>query len=194
MQAATEFRLTDQKKVLTVSLLALFFMASAVLQYKIRFSEIGEMPSGGLKENTQAPAFSAPDLSGQRVSLEDFRGKTVVLDFWATWCGPCRTEFADLRAWWEKNQSRFPALAIVAVNLRENRSEVQSYVEQMKLPFTVLLDADGKVSEQYQVKALPTLYIINPEGVVVDTNIGYSGGLSTKLQVMLESIHGGKKP
>jgi peroxiredoxin len=193
METAREFKLTEPKRMLAVSLLALFFLASAALQYKIKFSDAGKTASRGLEEKTSAPAFSLPDLKGERVSLESFRGKIVVLDFWATWCSPCRAEFTELRAWWEKTQNRFTDVAIVAVNLLEVPSLVQSYVEEMKLPFLVLLDADGKVAEQYRVEALPTLYVINQDGVITKTNVGYTGNIGVQLEYLIQSLHGGAK-
>jgi len=193
MQAVAQWKRADRKRRVTVSLLALFFLASAFLQYKMRFTDVGKVTLGGLKEKTPAPSFSLSDLKGEGVSLEAFHGKILIMNFWATWCSPCRAELADLRSWWEKHRNELPDLMIVAVNFREDASVVHPFVEQMKLPFMVLLDSEGSIAKRYDVKALPTLYVIDREGIIVDTTIGYAGNLGPALDYALRRISQGMK-
>lgn len=183
-----------RQKTVSWTLLVLFFIASAAIQYKIKFSDVSRVTISGLAEKTAAPDFSLNDLNSERVALEDFRGQTVILDFWATWCGPCRSEFAELRAWWEKSQSRLSGVTLLAVNVGEPASTVRAYVEREKLPFRVLLDPDGSIAERYNVRALPTLYVLDPQGMILKTTVGYQGGTAVMLDLLLEQTRKDKTP
>jgi len=118
-----------------------------------------------------APDFTLTDLSGNRVSLRSLKGKVIFLNFWATWCVPCRQEMPTM----EKLHREYKrdGLEVVVVNLRETKEEVLKFVNELSLTFTVLLDKDGKVSEEYGVWSLPLSYFINRKGEFVGKVIGY---------------------
>ena len=92
-----------------------------------------------------APDFQLPDLDGQSVSLSDLRGKPVLLNFWATWCGPCRNEMPYIQAVYDEWSVR--GLVVLAVDIDESPSQVQEFMESNRLSFPVLLDADGMVAQ-----------------------------------------------
>ena len=117
-----------------------------------------------------APDFTLEDLSGKRVSLKSLRGKVVFLNFWATWCIPCRQEMPAM----EKLHRKFKehGLEVVAVNFRETKQEVRKFFDELGLTFTALLDKDGKVSEEYGAWSLPLSYFINRKGEFVGKVIG----------------------
>lgn len=132
------------------------------------FKKLGiERPEKG----TVAPDFTLTDLSGNRVSLRSLKGKVIFLNFWATWCVPCRQEMPTM----EKLHREYKrdGLEVVAVNLRETKEEVLKFVNELNLTFTVLLDKDGKVSEEYGVWSLPLSYFINRRGKFFGKVIGY---------------------
>ena len=112
-----------------------------------------------------APDFTLEDLSGKRVSLKSLRGKVVFLNFWATWCIPCRQEMPTM----EKLHREFrePGLEVVAVNFRETKQDVRKFFDELGLTFTALLDKDGKVSEEYGAWSIPLSYFINRKGEFV---------------------------
>lgn len=118
-----------------------------------------------------APDFTVEDLSGRRWSLREMRGKVIFLNFWATWCIPCRDEMPTM----EKLHRDFKAqgLEVVAINFRETRKEVQKFFDELGLTFTALLDKDGKVSEEYGAWSLPLSYFINRRGEFVGKVNGY---------------------
>ena len=113
----------------------------------------------------RAPDFTLEDLSGKRLSLKDLRGKVVFLNFWATWCTPCRQEMPMM----EKLHREFKGqgLEVVAINIKENKKEVRKFFDELGLTFISLLDKDGKVSEEYGAWAIPLSYFINRRGEFV---------------------------
>jgi peroxiredoxin len=132
------------------------------------FKELGiEKPDKAIV----APDFTIDDLSGKRISLKSLRGTVVFLNFWATWCIPCRQEMPTM----EKLHREFKdqGLEVVAVNFRETGKEVRKFISELGLTFTILLDKNGKVSEEYGAWSLPLSYFINRKGEFVGKVIGY---------------------
>ena len=117
-----------------------------------------------------APDFMLPDLNGQRVSLHDYRGKVVFLNFWATWCIPCREEMPAMEQLHQTFQSQ--GLAILAVDLKESPDKVKAFFDQHGLSFTALLDESGSVFRDYSVMGLPTTYLSGREGKLLARGVG----------------------
>ena len=113
----------------------------------------------------RAPSFALDDLSAKRVSLKDLRGKVVFLNFWATWCVPCRQEMPTMEKL--QREMKEQGLEVVAINIRESKREVQKFIGELGLTFQILLDKDGKVSEEYGAWAIPLSYFINRKGEFV---------------------------
>ncbi len=113
----------------------------------------------------RAPSFALEDLSAKRLSLKDLRGKVVFLNFWATWCVPCRQEMPTMEKL--QREMKEQGLEVVAINIRESKREVQKFTGELGLTFTVLLDKDGKASEEYGAWAIPLSYFINRKGEFV---------------------------
>lgn len=111
-----------------------------------------------------APAFEAVDLAGQARTLADYRGKVVLLNFWASWCPPCQREMPSM----ERLRLRMAGrpLEIVALDSAETRDEVSAYLSRMPLGFPVLLDSDGSNTRHWKVFALPSSFLLDAEGRV----------------------------
>lgn len=118
-------------------------------------------------EGQASPDFALPVIFGgepdARVKLSEQRGKLVLLDFWASWCGPCREQARVLAAVVKKQ----PDLVVIGVNVSDSPDAAQRYLAQAKPPWLVLGDEDGLVGEAYQVRQLPTLVAIGPDGRVL---------------------------
>ena len=136
--------------------------------------------------NHVAPDFELLTLDGQKVRLSSLQGSPVVINFWATWCFPCREEMPLLQQAHEKN----PDLIILAVNADEPTAEVQRYIEEMGLTFPVLLDEQAAVEGQYRVTGLPTSYFVDRDGVIRSFQIGILA--ETQLDRHLATIGAGK--
>ena len=119
-----------------------------------------------------APGFELENLDGEAISLGSLRGRPVMLNFWATWCGPCRAEMPYIQevhedpAWLERG------LVILAVNIGESASEAQSFMGELGFNFTVILDSEEKVAHAYNISAIPTTFFIDEDGIINDIRVG----------------------
>jgi thiol-disulfide isomerase/thioredoxin len=125
-----------------------------------------ERPSQALT----APDFTLESPSGKRMSLKDYRGKVVFLNFWATWCVPCRDEMPLMAAL--DREFKGQGLAVVTVNFREDKEAVRRFFDELGLSFDAALDVDGEVSEQYGAFSLPLTYLIDRDGRFVGKAVG----------------------
>ncbi|MBN2548608.1 MAG: redoxin domain-containing protein [Anaerolineales bacterium] len=147
--------------------------------------------------NTGSPAapikgFNAPDFTlqtpaGEEVNLASLQGKPVIINFWASWCPPCRAEMPALERVYQAYQSQgITILAINATN-QDNRQEALDFITANHLSFTVLLDLDGAVNEIFAVRSLPTTFFIDATGVIREVVIG--GPMSEALlRVQIEQL------
>lgn len=114
-----------------------------------------------------APDFTLKNLKGEEVSLQDYRGQTVILNFWAHWCGPCRSEIPAFRSFAKEH----PEIPILGISVEGKSSEVKKYAKQLGIDYTVLVD-DSRVQRLYNVSSLPTTVIVGPEGEVKKAHVG----------------------
>ena len=121
-------------------------------------------------EELMAIDFSLKDLSGRETTLSSFAGKVVFLNFWATWCGPCRAEIPSMEQLYA--ELRDEGFTIVAVNSQELENQVSAFVKESGMSFPVLLDSTGKVGAVYSVRAIPTTYIIDSRGAIRARMVG----------------------
>lgn len=124
-------------------------------------------PRTGVRKGELAPDFEMVDTAGNPVRLSDFRGQRVLINFWATWCPPCRAEMPQIQKFYEKRRN--DGIVVLAVNLTSTERSpeaVGSFTNQHGLTFPVLLDRKGDVMKTYQVRAYPTSYIVDQDGIV----------------------------
>ena len=117
-----------------------------------------------------APDFELAGLDGNKVRLSDMRGQAVLLNFWAAWCGHCRAEFPALQAFYERHQNE--GFVVLAINIQESKERVTALVNEMGLTFPVLLDQRGEVTASYRVRGLPTSFVVDREGLILEKHIG----------------------
>lgn len=115
----------------------------------------------------QAPDFTLQNLVGEEVSLRDLRGQVVLINFWATWCGPCRLEMPTIQA--RYNDGGF---AVLAVDFDESAEQVQAFMNELGLSLPALLDDGGRVQELYRVRGYPTSFFVDEQGIIRIFHIG----------------------
>ena len=143
-------------------------------------------PAANLAEpGKPAPDFALPSLDGGTVSLSAYRGRPVILYFWASWCSYCLEGMPDLEAL--RDQYREQGLEVLAINIMESADKAKRTVSALRVSLPVLLDTSGEVTEQYLVKATPTYVFIDRDGVYRDALIGKAreGALEGRLQPLL---------
>ncbi|MDH5606834.1 MAG: TlpA family protein disulfide reductase [Anaerolineae bacterium] len=119
-----------------------------------------------------APDFTLTSLDGDSYTLSELRGKPILVNLWASWCGPCRQEMPAMQALYEEfHPEGFEILAVNAAN-QDNIPAAAAFVEELGLSFPILLDLDGEVSRMYQLRALPSSFFINPDGSIAEVVIG----------------------
>ncbi|MGM9986305.1 MAG: TlpA family protein disulfide reductase [Bacillaceae bacterium] len=140
---------------------------------KIQQEQKADASTYGLKKNNQAPDFRLTTIDGQEIVLSSLKENTVIVNFWATWCPPCREEIPDLVAF----QQELPKdVKLISINLthaeRTDLEGIENYMSELEINYPVLLDPKGKVTDQYQVISIPTTYIINKKGLIKNKHIG----------------------
>ncbi len=138
-------------------------------------------------KKTVAKEFALPGPKGSIVKLRDFRGKVVLLNFWATWCPPCLEEMPAIEQLYQRYRER--GLVVLALSEdTEGEKVVTPFLQEHKLTFPVAYDAKMKVAELYQLRALPTTYLINREGQITATALGPRAWDSPDAHALIESL------
>ena len=120
----------------------------------------------GYSQGEQAPDFQLTNLKGSTVALADYAGKTVVLNFWATWCEPCRDEMPHLQKFYEIHGDSVTILAVNYTQTETRKKNIAAFAEDFGITFPMLLDEDNKVVPLYGVHVLPVTYIIEENGII----------------------------
>ena len=128
----------------------------------------------GIQEGNRAPDFTLYSLEGKEVSLSDSKGKVTFINFWTTWCPPCKEEMPDMQEFYEEEAKKYDA-EILAVNLTTNESSsqvVKDFVNENHLTFPILMDIEGQQMEMFAAITIPTTYVIDKNGIIMKKVIG----------------------
>jgi len=165
------------KKWLGIALIIVLIGLAAFNLYQDRkkVTDIGETgiavsnDKNGIAVGEKAPDFQVETIDGKKVKLSDYRGKKVFLNFWATWCPPCKAEMPHMQSFYKEKPEN---VEVLAVNLEESASKAKDFADQYRLDFPVLLDRSGAVAEIYDIYTIPTTYVLNEDGTVHQKVIG----------------------
>lgn len=151
----------------------------------------GESPRAGVPTAGEpAPAFAAPLLGGDTLALADLRGQTVVLNIWATWCPPCREEMPGLEALHQQYAGDGLQVVGVSIDSRAAATEVRRFLDDNQISFTILHDADERVTRAFRTAGVPETFLIDREGRVVKRWIGKIDPQSEEIQTLVRETLG----
>lgn len=144
------------------------------------------IPGFSASLSQQAPNFRLPTLDNQTIDLADYRGQVVYLDFWATWCAPCRRSFP----WMESMHNKYNevGLKIIAISLDQKPELIRDFLSAHKASFTVVQDKEGESTETYKVRGMPTSYLIDKKGDIRLTHQGFSEGDKYILDAQIKKL------
>jgi thiol-disulfide isomerase/thioredoxin len=134
-----------------------------------------------------APDFELPGRASA-VKLSDYKGKTVYLDFWASWCGPCKQSFP----WMNDMQARYGAkgLRVVGINLDQKQDDAKEFLKDTPASFDVAYDQSGKIPKTYAIKGMPTSVLIGPDGKVISVHNGFKAEQRAELEAQIkQALH-----
>ncbi|MCL4477046.1 MAG: TlpA family protein disulfide reductase [Nitrospirae bacterium] len=136
----------------------------------------------------KAPEFTLKDMNDKAVSLSSLKGNVVLISFWATWCPPCRDEMPSLNKLYREYRNR--GLVVVAVSTDRSRSSVKDFLGKNPVGFPVLMDSDSKVARQFKVFSLPTTFLLDRNGAIVQKYLGEEEWDSAKIRDKITTLLG----
>jgi peroxiredoxin len=136
----------------------------------------------------KAADFTLQDFGGTEYTLRQFKGKVVLIDFCASWCPPCRASIPKLIALSEYYKAQADKVAIIGINLDENASQAESFIQEQKISYLILKGGDSNVSRAYGVSGIPAFYLIDAQGVIVKQYTGYRPSLDNELKTQIDAL------
>lgn len=136
----------------------------------------------------EAKQFSGKTESGDKVNLSDYKGKVLILDFWASWCKPCKEEFPFLIELY--NQYSDKNFSVLGVNIDKDIANLRKFLNEINkdVPYKIILDPEAKIPEEYNIDSMPSVFVIDKYGVVKYIHIGFVSGDKEKYKKEIETL------
>ncbi len=166
-----------------VWIITLLFPVSLFAQGPDAMQKLGFAP---VSDPNPAPSYGSTTMTGVSLGSDDLSGKLVLLNFWATWCPPCRLEMPSMEKLYQEFKRN--GLEIVAVNFMEQEKSIQSYLKESGFTFPVLLDKNGEIAQRYGVHALPITFLIGRKGNVIAKSMGYKDWYTEKTKNFIGAL------
>lgn len=142
--------------------------------------------------NAKAPDFTLESIknvaANKKINLAELKGKVIYVDFWASWCGPCQRSFPKLEAL--RNKYKDKGFEVVAINMDENLKDANDFLTKFAVTFPIARDASGKVAEQYNLKGMPSGYIIDQKGVINYISVGFDSKEEKAIEDIISALTG----
>ncbi len=160
-------------------------MKRSIIKILLMFSAVFALLASSPVFSAQAPDFKL-DGRNKTVQLSQYRGKVVYVDFWVSWCQPCRKSFV----WMNEMQSRYgdSGLKIIAINLNESKNDAIKFLKKIPASFEIAFDPKGKTAQTYQIKAMPSSFIIDRKGNIVQAHLGFHGDDTGRLEAEIRRM------
>ncbi|WP_019414441.1 redoxin domain-containing protein [Paenisporosarcina sp. TG20] len=144
----------------------------SIQQLGVDLAEVASVE--GLNKGDMSPDFELKTLDGEKVQLSELKGKKVIINFWATWCAPCKAEMPHMQNYYENyaEEENVEILAVNLTNLDNGITGVKSFVQDYGLTFPIPMDVDGSVGQMYQTITIPTSYMVDTEGRIQNKILG----------------------
>ena len=173
------FDLNKKSGVIIIVLILIIFL---FLYFKDK-NQFPKQQNIGTKLGQYAPDFETEYLNGEKFKLSELKGKPIVLNFWATWCPPCRREMPLLQKLHDEGK-----IIVVGVNLQEDKKTINEFIEKLNITFPIVLDKDKSIEARYNVLLKPTTYFIDKNGIILDKKYGEltESDLKERIQKLLK--------
>jgi peroxiredoxin len=135
----------------------------------LKRQEVGKKIRAGLVKGAAFPDFDKKDLAGKPLSIASLKGKVVLIDFWATWCGPCVAELPSVLEAYEKHHAA--GFEIIGISLDRDQQKLETFVKEKKMTWPQYFDEKGALAQQYGVESIPTTYLLDGEGKIIASNL-----------------------
>lgn len=136
----------------------------------------------------KAPDFTLKDINNRPFNLSSLRGKVVILNFWATWCPPCRAEMPSLNNLYREYRNK--GLEVVAISTDRSYTVIKDYISKNPSDITILIDTDNKVSRQFKVFSIPTTFLIDRNGIIIERYLGEENWTSPEIKKKIKETLG----
>ncbi|GLB60794.1 peroxiredoxin family protein [Cytobacillus sp. NCCP-133] len=150
------------RKMFFAATVLFVLITAAIVQAEKKEPQSEPVNQTGLGIGLKAPDFELKNLEGETVKLSDYKGKKIMLNFWATWCPPCKAEMPDIQKFYTEKGNK---IVILAVNI-DPQYDVEGFAKEMRVNFPILLDEDEKAVKAYQILTIPTTFFIDEQGII----------------------------
>ena len=144
-----------------------------------------------MKDTAPTPEIALGTLEGKKISLKDFRGKVVLLNFWASWCVPCREEMPAMEKLYQEYKEK--NFVILAIAVKDSKQDTLNFVKELKLTYPIALDPDAKVGQEYGAWGLPVTYLIGPKGEALARGWGPADWYGSAARKLIKDLLDGKR-
>ncbi len=174
--------LSAARKILFPMIIVFLLTLSSVGLLRILIGKFVGNPAAASLVHKPAPDFRLATLSGEPAKLAQYRGKKVVISFWASWCGPCREELPELQEFYGKYHAQDQSFEVLAISIDDSREDAQRYVTENHMTLPVLWDQGGRIGFRYGVGPIPALFVVDENGTITYFRNGYYWGLESRLK------------